>query len=174
MSLASLYQGPGIHKRAEVLCVLWSWQQRNWVLCSPKHQHTDPHLSISTGVFRNLSPVHGGQCGTSIQEEKKPTDRLMCFLPTDPRCLHEVRCSSVLYKKPVIRIKWMFRWCIHTDHLFCYGTFGIDVWYSHTATSTLSHSSATWRCATTCAPSVLCAKFLSCLSFLLADTADRE
>lgn len=37
--------------------VRWPRQLRNWVLCSPEHQHTDPHLLISTGFFRNIPPT---------------------------------------------------------------------------------------------------------------------
>ena len=50
----SLYQRAGSGRQAGVQ---WPRQLRNWVLCSPEHQHTDPHLLISKGFFRNTPPT---------------------------------------------------------------------------------------------------------------------
>lgn len=49
---AMFYQGAGSHTQAEVL---WPRQRRNWVLCSPERQHTDPHLNISTGFLQKYT-----------------------------------------------------------------------------------------------------------------------
>lgn len=51
-----IYRGAG-SPRQEAAGLLRPQQLRNWVLCSPEHQHTDPHLSISTGFFRNIPTI---------------------------------------------------------------------------------------------------------------------
>lgn len=53
-----IYQGAGSHRQGAA-GVLRPQQLRNWVLCSPEHQHTDPHLSITTGFFRD---THTHRC----------------------------------------------------------------------------------------------------------------